>query len=243
MSFKDTGAEREISRRTRRSLLVGGAAALAGTGAWGWLRSRRPDDQVAWPLRAALEANERVSRDYFRDTRLARTFSAGEAEEPRPNGDIGLEEDPNPDWKLMLGSDQSLTLDDIKALPKVEIVTELKCIEGWSTVVKWGGARFRDFAARYAPGQTDLNSYVGLETPGKEYYAGLDMPSALHPQTLLAYEMNGAALTPEHGAPLRLVIPVKYGIKNLKRIGRIAFSNTRPPDYWAERGYDWYAGF
>jgi DMSO/TMAO reductase YedYZ molybdopterin-dependent catalytic subunit len=243
MSSNDTAVDKEISRRTRRSLLAGGAAALAGTGAWGWLRSRRPDDQVAWPLRVALEANEQVSRDYFRNTRLARTFPAGEAEEPRPNGDIGLEENPNPDWKLMLGSDISLTLGDIKALPMVEIVTELKCIEGWSTVVKWGGARFRDFVTRYAPGQTDLNSYVGLETPGKEYYVGLDMPSAIHPQTLLAYEINGAALTPEHGAPLRLVIPVKYGIKSLKRIGNIAFSNTRPPDYWAERGYDWYAGF
>jgi DMSO/TMAO reductase YedYZ molybdopterin-dependent catalytic subunit len=49
-------------------------------------------------------------------------------------------------------------------------------------------------------------------------------------------------LTPDHGAPLRLVIPVKYGFKSLKRIGTIRFTDTRPPDYWAERGYDWYAG-
>jgi DMSO/TMAO reductase YedYZ molybdopterin-dependent catalytic subunit len=82
-----------------------------------------------------------------------------------------------------------------------------------------------------------------FETPDREYYVGLDMASALHSQTLLCYEMNDKPLEPQHGAPLRLVIPVKYGIKSLKRIGKIAFSETRPPDYWAERGYDYYAGF
>ena len=60
-----------------------------------------------------------------------------------------------------------------------------------------------------------------METPGRGYYVSLDMPSALHPQTLLAYEMNGAPLTWQHGAPLRLAIPVKYGVKNIKRIGTI----------------------
>ena len=64
----------------------------------------------------------------------------------------------------------------------------------------------------------------------------------MHEQTLLAYEMNGDPLNAKHGFPLRLVIPVKYGIKNLKQIGKIFFSDERPPDYWAERGYDWYAG-
>lgn len=148
-----------------------------------------------------------------------------------------------------------LTLDDIRALPRVEMTTELKCIEGWSTIVNWAGARFSDFAARYQPptragGGTpdvqgrpqDLVRYVGLETPDGGYYVGMDMPSALHPQTLLCYEMNGQPLTPDHGAPLRLVTPVKYGIKHIKRIGRITFTDERPGDFWAERGYDWYSG-
>ena len=55
-------------------------------------------------------------------------------------------------------------------------------------------------------------------------------------------EMNGKPLEDRHGAPLRLVMPVKYGIKNIKRIGTIEFTDRRPADYWAERGYDWYAG-
>ena len=81
-----------------------------------------------------------------------------------------------------------------------------------------------------------------MSTPDEEYFVGLDMKSALHPQTLLAYEQNGQPLLPEHGAPLRLVIPVKYGIKNIKRIGQIRFTDKRPEDYWANFGYDWFAG-
>src|SRR5207247_7513774 len=86
----------------------------------------------------------------------------------------------------------------------------------------------------------DLPPYVGMATPDGAYYVGLDVESMLHPQSLLAYEINGAPLTDEHGAPLRLVTPVKYGVKNLKRIGTIRYSRARPADYWAEEGYDWY---
>jgi DMSO/TMAO reductase YedYZ molybdopterin-dependent catalytic subunit len=81
-----------------------------------------------------------------------------------------------------------------------------------------------------------------METPDGGYYIGLDRESALHPQTLLCYEMNGEPLTSDHGAPLRLVIPVKYGIKHIKRIGTIRFTRERPADYWAVQGYVWYAG-
>lgn len=147
-----------------------------------------------------------------------------------------------------------LTLDDIKKLPRVEMTTELKCIEGWSVIVNWAGARLADFISNYQPltrnntapdvraRPHDLVRYVNLETPDGGYYVGLDLESALHPQTLLCYELNGQPLSLEHGAPLRLVTPTKYGIKNIKRIGRISFTDERPADYWAERGYDWYAG-
>jgi DMSO/TMAO reductase YedYZ molybdopterin-dependent catalytic subunit len=114
-------------------------------------------------------------------------------------------------------------------------------VEGWSVVTSFAGARLSDFTARFAPAGASAQ-YVGMQTPDKNYYVSLDMPSALHPQTLLAWEMNGQTLTQDHGAPLRLVMPVKYGIKNIKRIGRIEYTNTRPPDYWEEQGYDWYAG-
>jgi DMSO/TMAO reductase YedYZ molybdopterin-dependent catalytic subunit len=133
------------------------------------------------------------------------------------------------------------------------MTTELRCIEGWSEIVHWAGARLADLASVTGlanrgggPGGSveseGLFNYAALETPDREYYVGLDMASALHPQTLLCFEMDGKPLTLDHGAPLRLVIPVKYGIKNLKQIGTIRFTDSRPPDYWAERGYDWFAG-
>ncbi len=133
-----------------------------------------------------------------------------------------------------------LSLDDIKNLPRVEMTTELKCIAGWSIIVNWTGARFSDFAAKFPPPAD--TKYVSLVTPDRGYYVGWDMPSIMHPQTLLAYEMNGAPLTMEHGAPLRLATATKYGIKQIKRIGRIEYTNERPADYWAEQGYDWYSG-
>ena len=163
--------------------------------------------------------------------------------------DETTDETPEPDIPGLL-----LTLADIKSLPRYEMVTELKCIEGWSVKVYWAGARLADFIEKFAPQTRDgaapdvknkpqnLVQYVSLQTPDEEYYVGIDLPSAMHPQTLLCYEMNGAPLPLEHGAPLRLVTPLKYGIKHIKRIGRITFTDERPKDYWAERGYDWYSG-
>jgi DMSO/TMAO reductase YedYZ molybdopterin-dependent catalytic subunit len=166
----------------------------------------------------------------------------------RVNGRIGMDDDLDPAaWRLRVhgpaGAPRLFTLADVQALPAVSMTTELKCIEGWSNVVHWTGARLADFARHYRFGTADsLPDYVRLETPDGGYYVGLDRASALHPQTLLCYAMNDAPLTPDHGAPLRLVIPVKYGIKSIKQIGVLRFTDVRPGDYWAERGYDWYAG-
>lgn len=84
--------------------------------------------------------------------------------------------------------------------------------------------------------------FASLVTPDEEYYVGIDMPSMMHPQTILCFELNGKPLPMDQGYPLRLIIPVKYGVKNIKRIGTISFHNDRPADYWAERGYDYYTG-
>ena len=133
-----------------------------------------------------------------------------------------------------------LVMADVKKLRHVEMVTEFMCIEGWSEVVHWGGARLRDFVAAFPP--SGVPEYIGFETPDGQYYVGIERQVALHPQTLLAYQLNGRPLSPDHGAPLRLVTPLKYGIKQLKQIGRITYSDFRPHDYWHEQGYDYYAG-
>jgi DMSO/TMAO reductase YedYZ molybdopterin-dependent catalytic subunit len=138
-----------------------------------------------------------------------------------------------------------LKMDDILKLPKHELVTQFKCIEGWSQIVHWGGVRMADLIAAYPPEKRpdgSLPRYVYMETPNGDYYVGYDMHVCLHPQTLLVTEMSGNPLTQFHGAPLRLHAPTKYGYKQIKRIGLIAYSDQQPDDYWTKLGYDWYAG-
>jgi DMSO/TMAO reductase YedYZ molybdopterin-dependent catalytic subunit len=195
-----------------------------------------------------LRANERVAQAYFRDAHRSPTFDLSRVDpETRKNGDIGLGEDLDPDrWTLTVqGPDATnvtgVTMSELRELPRIEQITQLNCIEGWTVVVQWAGVRFSDFTAKYAR-QFHQAGYIGMQTPDEKYFVGLDAASAMHPQTLLCYEMNGAPLNRAHGAPLRLVIPVKYGVKNIKRIGWISYSKDRPADYWANEGYDWYAG-
>lgn len=240
--------EARMQKMSRRSFLWGTLAVGATVGGVKWIGAQRAEDGVAWPLRRGLQTNEELWRNFFRPSQLAPTYPISRARQIRVNGAIGLEEEDFDvaAWKLQvegLSGPGEFTLDEIKKLPKVEMTTELKCIEGWATVVHWGGARLGDFVRAHAPQDMDLPQYVALSTPNGGYYVGMEMAAALHPQTLLCYEMNGKPLTLQHGAPLRLVTPLKYGIKNLKRIGIMAFINARPADYWAERGYDYHAGF
>ena len=137
-----------------------------------------------------------------------------------------------------------LTMEDILTLPRHELVTQFKCIEGWSQIVHWAGVRMVDFIEAYPPALIDGKEprYVYMETPEGDYYTGYDLNVCRHPQTLLVTEMMGAPLTQYHGAPLRLHMPTKYGYKQIKRIALITYTNSKPDDYWTKLGYDWYAG-
>lgn len=240
--------EEIMARKTRRSFLALGAGAVAAVGGWEWLQHQPEDHDTLVPLRNVFDANEKVVRNIlYSNNHLAPTFPKSAITEQKANGGDGLDDDLDETWRLEVvpyGKDDpahSLTMDAVRALPKYEEVIEFKCVEGWGAISHFAGIRFSDFTAKFAPG-SEKAAFAGLLTPDAEYYVGLDMPSALHPQTLLAYEMNGKPLTEDHGAPLRLVIPVKYGIKNIKRVGRIEYTDIRPDDFWHERGYDYYSG-
>ncbi len=137
-----------------------------------------------------------------------------------------------------------LTLADVLKLPRHELVTQFKCIEGWSQIVHWAGVRFADFLEAYPPEPIDGREpkYVYMETPDGDYYVGYDLKALRHPQALLVTEMMGQPLTQNHGAPLRLHLPSRYGYKQIKRIALISYTNDKPDDYWTKLGYDWYAG-
>ena len=259
-SDADEDVRRELARLSRRGFLTLAAGAAGVALGWRWLLRQPPESGVPRPFRRVLEANATLWQGLASPERLAPVYPASAAAAvPRVNGRLGLDRNADPAaWRLRVegaaAGPLELPLAAIQALPRRELTTELRCVEGWSMVVTWTGATLADFMAAYPPASLDgsppdvvrrpdrLPRFVGLETPGRGYYVGLDLASALHPQTLLAYEINRQPLSWEHGAPLRLAIPIKYGVKSLKRLGTLRYAASRPADYWAERGYDWYLG-
>jgi len=242
----DLTPEQQITRRTFVSFSAFALLGAAAWKSWFWIKDAVQSDGVQTPLRKVLNVDDKIFKHTLSPNHLAKTFPREQAaKNVRYNSGIGLGADPAT-WRLQVtrasGETLAITMDDLKALPKTDFAFEFKCIEGWSQVSWWGGVRFSDFVQHYNLTSETQQGYVGLTTPDDHYYIGVDTPSMLHPQTILAYEMSGQPLPTRHGAPLRLIIPIKYGVKNLKCIGKIFFSNDRPRDYWFERGYDYYCG-
>ena len=237
-----------IRRRTIGSFFVLFACMAAGVWLWQRLKTQPEQAGVQKTLRKGLETNEKIFGKVFSDSHLARVYPESLAvKKVRVNGYVGLRGDVDTvTWKLQVvkaaGDTLRISLADIERLPKTDIVFDFKCIEGWSQITHWAGVRFSDFVKAYGLDDAAARNYAGLITPDKSYYVGIDMASMMQPQTILCYEMNGKPLPMNQGYPLRLIIPVKYGIKHLKRIGVLYFDNKKPPDYWAERGYDYYSG-
>jgi DMSO/TMAO reductase YedYZ molybdopterin-dependent catalytic subunit len=134
-----------------------------------------------------------------------------------------------------------LSLADLQKLPLTEMVIQHVCVEGWAAIVQWGGVRLRDLAKLAQP-KANVR-YVYFES-GDGYYESWDIASSLHPQTLMAYQKNGAPLSIDNGAPLRLASPVKLGYKQSKWVTRITFMDALPTQkgFWEDQGYEWFAG-
>jgi len=253
----DTSLKKTVRRKTIIGLIVLLGMLTLFVFGFAWVMHQPKDEEAYGPLRKILDLNEKVNRQFYKESSLAPLYPISKSEKkPRVNGDLGMDTSFKiADWELYVVNIDShdtmtLNMDSIKKLPKTEICFNFKCIEGWSQITFWGGVRFIDFVNHYHlathshkplsnENASDVARYAGFQTPDDQYYVGLDMASALHPQTLLCYEMNGKPLAYDQGAPLRLIVPVKYGIKSLKRIGVIFFSDRRPADYWYEQGYDY----
>lgn len=235
----------QLASKSRRSFLTGAVGVAGGLLAWRWLQNQPNDAGIPQTLRSQLQRNETVWSK-FSEGRSAPEYPASKATPIQLNGLIGIRDEIDlADWTVRAEGPDGALLDELdisafEALPQRDLTIEHKCIEGWSSIVRWGGVRFSDFHAKYANTVGDV-PYVYLETPDEGYYVGWDMPAIMHPQTMLALREGDEPLTQNHGAPLRLATPNKYGIKCLKRIGLIRYANERPADYWAERSYDWYA--
>ncbi len=152
--------------------------------------------------------------------------------------------DPNA-YRLILDGEvqvpMTLSLMDLQKLPLTSMVIRHVCVEGWSAIVQWSGVQLRELAKLVQP--RSQAKYVYFES-ADHYYESWDLASALHPQTLLAYQKNGEALSAENGAPLRLAAPIKLGYKQSKWVTRVTFTSQLRPlkGFWEDQGYEWFGG-
>jgi len=254
-----------LRNRTRRDFLAFGLGALAAAGA-GFLlpestlsrlgiRADGSSPKKEWLLNQALRIDDDVAEAIYSRNRLVPTYTKSQIT-PIKNNYNGATPDPGyiSGWNLTLeglASGLSISLDIRNLTTRFsahEQITRLVCVEGWSAVAWWAGLRFDDLLRAYPPASqakwARVESSVNLDASANPdpYFMSLDLATASHPQTVLATHLNGQPLTVDHGAPLRLLVPVKLGLKNVKAITRISYVAEEPRDYWAERGYSRYDG-
>lgn len=199
-------------------------------------------------LKKGLGFSDWASARLFRQEHLAPTFADGEVTpfEKFPINDYDVD-DPGvnlENWSLTVGGavqkPGEYTLEQIQTLPRFRQNTRHVCVEGWDVIGRFGGARLSDFLNMIGADNSARYITVGC---ADDYYESLDMATALHPQTLLCYEMYDRPLTREHGAPLRLNIPTKVGYKQAKYLTDLKVTNVLAKvGYWEDQGYSSFYG-
>jgi DMSO/TMAO reductase YedYZ molybdopterin-dependent catalytic subunit len=199
-------------------------------------------------LKRGLGFSDWASKQLFRRGHLAPTFRNSELTpfERFPINDYDVD-DPGvilENWTLTVnGAVQKsgeYRLAQIQALPRIRQNTRHVCVEGWDVIGRFGGARLSEFLALIGADTSARFITVGC---ADDYYESLDMATALHPQTLLCYEMYDQPLTREHGAPLRLNIPTQIGYKQAKYLTDLKVTNVLDKiGYWEDQGYSSFYG-
>ena len=233
---------RSIERRLflRQTLSVGALTMLAGC-------EITDRDGVQRVLGAMSRWNDRVQEWLFDPHKLAPEYPESAITRPFPfNGFYPESQAPVVDpggYRLELGGRirerKPWTLPELYALPQISQITRHICIEGWSAIGKWSGVRFSTFLERI--GADTSARYVGFKC-ADDYYTSIDMATALHPQTLLAFRFADEVLPRSYGFPMKLRMPTKLGFKNPKHIMVIFVTNEYTGGYWEDQGYNWYSG-
>jgi len=191
--------------------------------------------------------NELVERFTFGPDRLAPELPPG-AETPAsafPGYFISSEIPVAPSsWALKVGGmvprPATLSLEQLQRMPRADLRVRHHCVEGWSAVASWHGVRLSDLAE--VVGADARAGYVEFRSFDSGYWSSWDRDSALHPQTILAYGMNGEPLGADHGAPIRVYTAVKLGYKMVKYLTEVNFRLERSGGYWENQGYEWFGG-
>jgi DMSO/TMAO reductase YedYZ molybdopterin-dependent catalytic subunit len=229
----------------RRLLLKGGLSMGALTMLTGcdW----QTPDSVESALRSVSWFNDRVQAWLFDPNHLAPTYTESQVvKPPKFNAYFDIQDLKPVDgasWRLELAglieNKQPWTLEQIAALPEQEEIIKHICVEGWDYIGQWSGVPLRTFLTRVG---ADLKAkYVTFKT-ADNYPSIIDMPTALHPQTLLATKYAREALADPFGYPLRLRTATKLGYKNPKWITAIEVTNTYTPGFWEKTGFNWFGG-
>ena len=188
---------------------------------------------------------------------LSPTFRSNGTAEPDDEEYAALAKDGFADWRLSVGGlvdhPLELSLAELRAMPSRTQITRHDCVEGWSAIGKWTGVPLAAVLAR--AGVKPAARYVVFrcadpmdDTDDSNYYESIDMVDAYHPQTILAYGLNGAPLPVPNGAPLRLRVERQLGYKMAKYLMSIELVESfgaiagGKGGYWEDRGYEWYAG-
>ncbi len=257
---------RVLRNRTRRDVLMFGIGAVAAAAGAGYLLPQNTlgrlgmHREMSSPgrerlLNKVLRIDDDVAEALYSHNRSVPTYTKSQIT-PIKNNYNGATPDPSyvSGWNLSLvglASGLTVSLDIRKLMNRFvmhEQITRLVCVEGWSAIAWWAGLRFDDLLRAYPPkSQTEwarVESAVNLDASGNPdpYFVSIDLATARHPQSLFVTHLGGRPLTVEHGAPLRLLVPVKLGLKNVKAVTRITYSAEEPRDYWAPYGYSSYDG-
>jgi DMSO/TMAO reductase YedYZ molybdopterin-dependent catalytic subunit len=230
----------EKRRLLRGSLSLGALTLLTGC-------DISDHDSVQRVLARFSQWNDRVQAALFSGSRLAPTFPEAMAvKDFRYNAWYGPDQAPQADpatFRLqlagMIANRQPWTVEQLHALPQVSQVTRHVCVEGWSMIGKWTGTPLSTFLQRI--GADTTAKYVGFEC-ADGYYEGIDMPTALHPQTIMAFSLSDQTLPRKYGYPFKIRIPTKLGFKNPKFVTTIYVTNKEPRGFWTDRGYNWFSG-
>ncbi len=199
-----------------------------------------PGESLTYAAQRLLTRN-RMAREFDRSQISAKPFSNGRP--PQEARFKQLEAGRFKDWRLtvdgLVDRPLELSLDELRSYPRTSQITHLACEEGWSYIAEWAGVRLSHVLqlARMKPGA----KFVVYHSSEKYWTDSIDLDDALHPQTLLTYEMNGAELTPPFGGPLRMRVPRQLGYKSVKYITKITVVESLQ-GVWQGGEYSWYAG-
>lgn len=242
-ALKDLGHRIEQPMRRaflQRALSLGGLSLLSGCAVV-------DEESIESALLKVSRFNDKAQAWLFDPNRLAPTYPESMITRPFPfnayYGEDEIREVDEASYRLevtgMVADKKAWTLAELRAMPQEMQVTRHICVEGWSAIGKWGGVRFASFLRRI--GADTTAKYVGFKC-ADDYYTSIDMPTALHPQTLLTLTYDDQPLPPRYGFPMKLRMPTKLGYKNPKHIQAIFVTNTYPGGYWEDQGYNWFGG-